>query len=90
MLIGIMSEDIHFFRQRKYLLLKEAGTPENEINSIKEIDEKVFNGWKFITISRFFSVYPKYLHKLVPFKTWDEAMEELTKIHKKVDKETSN
>ena len=90
LLIGLMSEDINFIRQRKYLLLKEVDIPESEINFIKEMDEKVFDGWKLTVISRFFNAYPKYLHKLVPFEDWDGAMEELTKMHKKDDTKTPN
>jgi len=85
LLIGLLSEDIHFIRQRKYLMLEDTDTSRSEVNFIREMDDKVFDAWKLSVISRFFSVYPKHLHKLVPFQTWDGAMKELTRIYKEDD-----
>tara|TARA_R110002020_G_scaffold411883_2_gene621477 strand:+ start:204 stop:590 length:387 start_codon:yes stop_codon:yes gene_type:complete len=83
LLIGFLSEDIEMIRKKKYELMKEAGASKSEVSFIKGIDRETLNAWKVGVITRFFTVYPKGLHKLIPFTTWQEAMEELSKTHKK-------
>jgi hypothetical protein len=63
--------------------MHSAGTPEETIETVKQIDEQVFNSWKVIVIHKFVSIYPKNLRGIVKFTTWEQAANILTKEMKK-------
>jgi hypothetical protein len=85
-LLGVISEDVAFTRSLKYLNLADSGLSEEEIETIKEIDEKTFETWKNATIYHMISAWPRSYRKMLKFQNWPEAMDELTKIYKKHSK----
>lgn len=85
-LLGVISEDVAFTRSLKYLNLADSGLSEEEIETIKEIDEKTFETWKNATIYHMISAWPRPYRKMLKFQNWPEAMDELTKIYKKNSK----
>jgi len=82
-LLILIMEDVAFMREMKYLHMQQTGASEESIENIKQIDENMFNAWKTIVIHKFISVYPNNLKGLVKFRTWNEAVNILTKEMKK-------
>tara|TARA_B100000029_G_scaffold388614_1_gene384838 strand:+ start:479 stop:874 length:396 start_codon:yes stop_codon:yes gene_type:complete len=85
-LLGVISEDVAFTRSLKYLNLADSGLTEDEIEKIKEVDEKTFETWKNATIYHMISAWPRPYRKMIKFSNWAEAMDELTRIYKKNSK----
>lgn len=82
LLIFIM-EDVAFMREMKYQQMKRAGCTDEQVESVKEIDEQTFNSWKMIVIHKFVSIYPKDMRGILKFSTWQQAVDILTKEMKK-------
>ena len=82
LLIFIM-EDVAFMREMKYQQMKSTGCTDEQIESVKEIDEQTFNSWKMIVIHKFVSIYPKEMRGILKFSTWQQAVDILTKEMKK-------
>jgi hypothetical protein len=82
-LLILIMEDMAYMREIKYQHMYSAGTPEETIETCKQIDEQVFNSWKVIVIHKFVSIYPKNLRGIVKFSTWEQAANILTKEMKK-------
>jgi|ETNvirnome_2_300_1030623.scaffolds.fasta_scaffold54368_2 hypothetical protein len=82
-LLVTLTEDVASMRQLKYLHMKKGGATDEEVESVKEIDELALDNWKHSVITKFRVGYPQQLRGLVKFKTWEEAMVILTKELKK-------
>ena len=82
-LLVTLTEDVACMRQLKYLHMKKGGATDEEVESVKEIDELALDNWKHSVITKFQIGYPQQLRGLVKFKTWEEAMVILTKELKK-------
>jgi len=82
-LLILIMEDMAYMREIKYQHMYSSGTPEETIETVKQIDEQVFNSWKVIVIHKFVSIYPKNLRGIIKFTTWQEAANILTKEMKK-------
>lgn len=82
-LLGVIAEDVAFTRSVKYLHLAESGLTEDDIEKIRQVDEKTFETWKNATIYHMISAWPRPYKKMLKYANWSEAMDELTKIYKK-------
>jgi hypothetical protein len=82
-MIGTVVEDVSYIRTMKYDSLSKMDIPEEEIENIMKIDEKVYYNWKTSIIVKLISNYPRKFRYLLTFHSWDGAMEELDKIYKK-------
>ena len=50
-MMGTVSEDIGFIRETKYKNMTDTGHSEEQIKTIREIDDRVFSMWKSTCIS---------------------------------------
>jgi len=82
-LLASLTEDVAHLRQLKYLQMKKGGATDEAVDLAKEMDEKTFGNWKDSIIHKFRTNYPHQLRGIVKFKTWEEALEILTKELKK-------
>ena len=73
-MMKITDETRKMSQEVKYLLLKEGGMPDLEIDSVKRQDEEMSELWKKIAISALMAMLPKYVKKNLIFKDWDSAM----------------
>jgi len=80
-LLGCVAEDVAFAKALKFRALENSDFTEEQIDSIKEVDEMAFVNWKGTTIIKMIEVYPKQLRHLLPFYDWDSAMKALTDIY---------
>lgn len=73
-MMKITDETRKMSQEVKYLLLKEGGMPDLEIDSVKRQDEEMSELWKKIAIGALMAMLPKYIKKNLIFKDWDSAM----------------
>ena len=73
-MMKITDETRKMSQEVKYLLLKEGGMPDLEIDSVKQQDEQMSALWKNIAINALMAMLPKYIKKNLIFKDWDGAM----------------
>ena len=73
-MMKITDETRKMSQEVKYLLLKEGGMPDLEIDSVKQQDEQMSALWKNIAINALMAMLPKYIKKNLMFKDWDGAM----------------
>lgn len=73
-MMKITDETRKMSQEVKYLLLKEGGMPDLEIDSVKRQDEEMSALWKKIAINALMAMLPKYIKKNLMFKDWDGAM----------------
>ena len=81
-LLAITMEDVVQLREHKYVIMKEAGLPEEEIQAAREADKKTLSVWKESIVARFIVHWPKYYRSLLKFDNWREAMNELKEVKK--------
>ena len=81
-LVGTMVEDIAFMRELKYKTMQENNIDREEIDSIRDIDEKALQTWKSNTIMTIVNSFPREFRSIIDFSTWDEAMRKLDFFHK--------
>jgi hypothetical protein len=81
-LMGAVVEDLAFIRELKYQQLVKSDLEEEQINFIKQVDEKALNNWKENSINIFKNSFPGPLGGIVKFSNWKEAMKELDRLHK--------
>ena len=82
-LLGCVAEDVAYAKALKFKALDESDFSQEQIDHIKEIDERAFINWKGTIIIKMVEVYPKQLRPLLPFYDWDSAMKALTDIYLK-------
>ncbi len=82
-MIGKLTEDLQFARELKYKTLSDSEWPENKVEAMREYDDFVLKNWKQLIINTMVTTYPKRLRFLLEYNTWDEAMNKLTRFHKK-------
>ena len=82
-LLTLIMEDVAFMREMKYQHMKRAGSTDEQIDIVREIDEQAFNSWKIIVIHKFVSIYPRSMRGILKFSTWQQAVDILTKEMKK-------
>ena len=80
--MGNVVEDLAFIRELKYLQLEKSDLSEEQINFIKQVDERALNNWKETSISVFKNSFPGPLSNIVKFNNWKEAMKELDRFYK--------
>tara|TARA_R100000008_G_scaffold79259_2_gene60831 strand:+ start:1340 stop:1738 length:399 start_codon:yes stop_codon:yes gene_type:complete len=82
-MLGSMATDIAFARHLKYTYLEETGATKEQVNEVKEIDERSFMIWRTMCIANMHLHCPKIYKNTIKFSDWKGAMEELEKIYKK-------
>lgn len=80
-LLGCVAEDVAFAKALKFKALEESDFTEEQIQSVKQVDEMAFINWKAMTIIKIVDTYPKQMKHLLPFYDWDSAMKALTDIY---------
>jgi len=81
-MMGTVAEDIGFIRETKYKGMSEAGHSDDAIKTIRDIDDRVFNGWKSMCISHMLVNYPQPYRRSLKFEDWEGAMIELDRLYK--------
>jgi hypothetical protein len=81
-LMGAVVEDLAFIRELKYQQLVKSDLEEEQIDFIKQVDERALDNWKESSVSIFKNSFPDVLGNIVQFNNWKEAMKELDKLHK--------
>ena len=46
----------------------------SEMEAVYKVDEEILESFRKDCIESFFKVYPTYIHKSLPFRTWEEGM----------------
>ena len=75
-------EDLAFMRELKYSQMNESDMSGEQIKLVKKVDEQILNIWKNNSIKVFKNSFPTPLESIVKFNTWQEAMNELNKMHR--------
>jgi len=65
----------------KYDALREAGTPEEEMEKIVHSDKILYEIWKKSIATKAFTAYPQKHIKLLPTFNWDGALRPLDDIY---------
>ena len=73
-LLSSIEGDLFFIEAIKYKQMIDAGMSEEDILHIRQLDEHFIKNWQAICINKFFSIYPRSMHQLIPFKDWDGAL----------------
>tara|TARA_R110002110_G_scaffold380504_1_gene591282 strand:- start:228 stop:626 length:399 start_codon:yes stop_codon:yes gene_type:complete len=81
-MMGTVSEDIGFIRETKYKNMTDTGHSEEQIKTIREIDDRVFSMWKSTCISHMLVNYPQPYRRQLKFEDWEGAMQELDRLYK--------
>jgi len=81
-LMGAVVEDLAFVRELKYQQLAKSDLEEEQVDFIKQVDERALDNWKENSVSIFKNSFPGVLGNIVQFNNWKEAMKELDKLHK--------
>jgi hypothetical protein len=81
-----MASDIALARQAKYDIYARADMPEDFMETMREIDQRVYINWKMATIATFIASFPKNYRGLLKFHDWDGAMKVLDDIYRREEK----
>ena len=81
-----MASDIALARQAKYDIYARADMPEDFMETMREIDQRVYINWKMATIATFIASFPKNYRGLLRFHDWDGAMKVLDDIYRRETK----
>ena len=65
----------------KYDTLRDAGTPEEELEKIIQSDKILYEIWKKSIATKLFPAYPRKHVKLLPTFDWDGALRPLDNIY---------
>ena len=65
----------------KYDALRDAGTPEEELEKIVQSDRILYEIWKKSIVTKVFPSYPQKHIKLLPTFDWDGALRPLDNIY---------
>jgi len=85
-LMGTVAEDVGFIRETKYKHMANSGQSTEAIGSIREVDDRSYNMWKSVCISRMLVNYPQPYRRQLKFEDWEGAMLELDRLHKRESK----
>lgn len=83
-LLHILSEELDKAFEMKYSIMKDAGTHDEEIKIVQDVDDKLLKIWKEMIIARIITHWPKAYKRIVKFNNWREAIEQLRKAKKKL------
>ena len=81
-MLGTVAEDTGFIREMKYGTLSKSGIEEDEIDKVREIDDRTFHMWKAACVTRMLINCPKIYRHTLKFSDWKEAMQELDRQYK--------
>ncbi len=81
-LLGMVTEDVSFSRQLKYMNLEKSGLPEENVEEIKRLDDRAFSIWKNATVGNMLTNFPRTYRYLLKYDDWQSAMDELDSIYK--------
>ena len=81
-LLGMVAEDVRFSRQLKYMNLEKSDISEENIEEIKQLDERAFSIWKNTSVGLMLTNFPKTYRYLIKYDDWQSAMNELDTIYK--------
>ena len=68
--LGITAESIAFINAVKYVAMKEAERPEEQIKTMKMVDDEIFNAWKQTVIAKTNSALPRHLIASMSLEDW--------------------
>ena len=81
-IMGTVAEDVGFIKETKYKYMATAGASDEDIQRIRDIDDRTFNMWKSTCIAHMLVSCPKMYMHTFKFDDWTSAMEELDRIYK--------
>ena len=73
-LLDILSKDLDNAYKMKYSVMKDSGLSVDEIQRIKESDDKSYKIWREMSIVRIITHWPKVYKKIIRFNNWREAI----------------
>jgi len=79
LLLAKIADDLAFLKEFKHRALEKSKLSQEEINDIKELDERTVDGWKEVTIEKLKLTVPRQFRSAIRFSTWREAMNLLSK-----------
>tara|TARA_Y100001973_G_C5038024_1_gene251388 strand:- start:71 stop:457 length:387 start_codon:yes stop_codon:yes gene_type:complete len=85
-LLDILSKDLDTAFKMKYSIMKDAGLSDEEIQSVKESDEKSYKIWREMSIARIITHWPKIYKKIIRFNNWRGAIKYIRSSKKVVAK----
>ena len=80
---GEALEQYEFSKQAKLSALAAAGVDQEELKKVRATEEILLSNWKKTMVDCVVYAYPARYHFLLEFRDYEEAMQILTKIHKK-------
>jgi len=75
--LATTAESIAFINAVKYLAMKEAERPEEQIKTMRMVDDEIFNAWKQTVITKANSALPRHLIASMTLEDWDAMMKYL-------------
>tara|TARA_R110000824_G_scaffold373862_3_gene564309 strand:+ start:726 stop:1115 length:390 start_codon:yes stop_codon:yes gene_type:complete len=81
--LGEALEQYYFSKEAKLKALADSGVTQKELKKIRDDEEALMDKWKRTMVDCIVHAYPDRYHFLLEFKNYEEAMQILTKIHKK-------
>jgi len=79
LLLAKIADDLAFLKEFKHRALEKSKLSQEEINDIKELDERTVDGSKEVTIEKLKLTVPRQFRSAIRFSTWPEAMNLLSK-----------
>lgn len=77
MLSANILHDIEFMQVLKYEQMRKTGVSEEELQLVKDIDQKILSNWKDSVIFKFKNTLPRSVSVAFTFHNWDTAMKTL-------------
>ena len=65
------SQDVAFLKKLKYDTMRDMDMSEEQIKTIKKLDEESFKEWKDINLLKIIQLYPKHFKKILEEYNWD-------------------
>lgn len=81
--LGEALEQYYFSKEMKLKAFADSGLPPEDLKKIRATEEALMENWKKTMVDCVVYAYPERYHFLLEFKNYEEAMQILTKIHKK-------
>jgi hypothetical protein len=76
-------EDFAYLKEKKAMMMRKTGVPENEIKVIKNVDEQNIIKWQTAAINKFILAIPPRFGSLIEYRNWRGAVNYLNKFLKK-------
>jgi hypothetical protein len=80
-LLGTVAEDVGFIRSLKYRYMADSGLTDEQINEIKEVDDRSFFIWKSSCISHILLNCPRAFKSHLKYHDWKSALGELDRLY---------